>query len=75
MNDGKSYVPPFEIGKPLSGSAVGEVVESRAGEFKPGDMVLSNFGWREYVVASIKDLRLCGPCDPGRSRCILEHSA
>ena len=61
MNDGKSYVPPFEIGKPLSGSAVGEVVESRAGEFKPGDMVLSNFGWREYVVASIKDLRLVDP--------------
>jgi NADPH-dependent curcumin reductase CurA len=57
MNDGKSYVPPFEIGKPLSGSAVGEVVESRAGEFKRGDTVLSNFGWREYVAASPKDLR------------------
>ena len=61
MNDGKSYVPPFEIGKPLSGSAVGEVVESRGEEFKRGDTVLSNFGWREYVVASTKDLRLVDP--------------
>jgi NADPH-dependent curcumin reductase CurA len=61
MNDGKSYVPPFEIGKPLSGSAVGEVMESRGGEFKRGDTVLSNFGWREYVVASTKDLRVVDP--------------
>jgi len=30
MNAGKSYVPPFEVGKPLDGGAVGEVIESRA---------------------------------------------
>jgi hypothetical protein len=51
MNDGQSYVPPFELGKPLDGGAVGEVVESRAPEFKPGDAVASGFGWREYFIA------------------------
>ena len=56
MNDRKSYVPPFEIGKVLEGGAVGEVVESRAKEFKTGDVVVSNFGWREYFIASPKDL-------------------
>ena len=56
MNEGKSYVPPFELGKPLSGGAVGDVIESRAREFKPGDVVTSNFGWREYFVASPRDL-------------------
>ena len=56
MNEGKSYVPPFELGKPLSGGAVGDVIESRARELKPGDVVTSNFGWREYFVASPKDL-------------------
>jgi NADPH-dependent curcumin reductase CurA len=56
MNDRKSYVPPFEIGKVLEGGAVGEVIESRAKEFKPGDAVVSNFGWREYFIASPKDL-------------------
>jgi len=56
MNDGKSYVPPFELGKPLDGGAVGEVIESRAREFKPGDAVISSFGWREYFIASPKDL-------------------
>jgi hypothetical protein len=58
MNEGRSYVPPFELGKPLDGSAIGEVVESRAGEFKPGDVVISRFGWREYFIASPKELQL-----------------
>ena len=56
MNDRKSYVPPFEIGKVLESGAVGEVVESRAKEFRTGDVVVSNFGWREYFIASPKDL-------------------
>ena len=56
MNEGKSYAPPFQLGKPLDGGAVGDVIESRAREFKPGDIVTSNFGWREYFVASPKDL-------------------
>ncbi len=58
MNEGKSYVPAFEIGQPLEGGAIGEVIESRASEFKPGDAVTSNFGWREYFTASPKDLHL-----------------
>jgi hypothetical protein len=56
MNAAKSYVPPFELGKPLDGGAVGDVIESRAPEFKPGDVVTSNFGWREYFVATPADL-------------------
>ena len=56
MNEGKSYVPPFELGKALEGGAVGEVIESRAQEFKPGDVVTSNFGWREYFTAAPKAL-------------------
>src|ERR1039457_4304470 len=56
MNEGKSYVPPFEIGKALDGGAVGEVIESRAKEFKPGDTVTSKFGWREYFMAAPKEL-------------------
>ncbi|MEA5573667.1 hypothetical protein [Calothrix sp. UHCC 0171] len=30
MSNRKSYVTPFELGKPLNGGAVGEVFESRA---------------------------------------------
>ncbi len=56
MNEGKSYVSPFALGKPLEGGAVGEVVDSRAKEFKPGDALTSNLGWREYFIATPKEL-------------------
>jgi len=56
MNDTKSYVPPFELGKTLEGAAVGEVVESRAEAFKPGDVVTSTYGWREYFIAAPQQL-------------------
>ena len=47
MNDAKSYVPPFQIGQPLDGRAVGQVVESRHAELQVGDYVSSGLGWRE----------------------------
>lgn len=56
MNEQKSYVPPFEIGKVLSGGAVGEVLESRASEFKAGDVVTSQNGWREAFIAEPSEL-------------------
>ena len=51
MNDVKSYVPPFAVGAPLEGGAVGEVVESRSPQFAPGDLVTSMLGWRDEAVA------------------------
>ena len=50
MNDVKSYVPPFQLDAPMEGGAVGEVVESRADGFAPGDMVLHMAGWRDEAV-------------------------
>ena len=51
MNDVKSYVPPFEVGAPLEGGAVGRVVESRSPHFEVGETVFHMFGWREAVAA------------------------
>ena len=56
MNDKKSYVAPFALNQVIEGGAVGEVVESRAEAFRPGDAVTSIFGWREAFIASPKDL-------------------
>jgi NADPH-dependent curcumin reductase CurA len=56
MNEGKSYVAPFRLGQVLEGGAVGEVVESRAPDLQPGDVVTSNFGWREVFVATPAEL-------------------
>jgi NADPH-dependent curcumin reductase CurA len=50
MNDVKSYVPPFQIGEPLEGGAIGEVVESNSDSFAVGDQVLHMAGWRDEAV-------------------------
>ena len=50
MNDVKSYVPPFRVGAPLEGGAVGEVVESKADGFAPGNTVMHMAGWRDEAV-------------------------
>src|SRR3954466_12875125 len=47
MNDVKSYVPPFEVGAPLEGGAVGKVIESRSPHFREGETVFHMMGWRE----------------------------
>jgi NADPH-dependent curcumin reductase CurA len=49
MNDVKSYVPPFQLGEPMQGGAVGKVVESRSPQFREGDTVFHMAGWREAV--------------------------
>ena len=54
MNDVKSYVPPFQVGEPLEGGAVGEVVESKADGFAPGDLVQHMAGWRDEAVVAAR---------------------
>ena len=50
MTDRPSYVPPFQVGAPLEGGAVGEVVASSSPGIAPGTIVLHNLGWREHAV-------------------------
>ena len=50
MNDVKSYVPPFALGEPMQGGAIGEVVESKAEGIAVGDMVQHFLGWRDEAV-------------------------
>jgi NADPH-dependent curcumin reductase CurA len=50
MNDVKSYTPPFELGAPMQGGAIGTVTESRSDRFKAGDKVQHFAGWRDEAV-------------------------
>jgi NADPH-dependent curcumin reductase CurA len=50
----KSYVPPFALGAPMDGGAIGEVVESKADGFAPGDLVQHMAGWRDEAVISAR---------------------
>jgi len=47
MSDAKSYVPSFELGKPMDGGVVAEVIESRHPDFVAGDAVLGHLQWKE----------------------------
>ncbi len=52
MYDRESYAPPFQLGKPLDGGCVGQVLEAKGGKFQRGDYVLGGLGWREFFVSN-----------------------
>ena len=56
MREGKSYVPPFELGKVIESGVVGEVVESKSPDLKPGDVVSGQLGWRLYQTVPAQHL-------------------
>ena len=63
MVDRKSYVPPFAIGEPLTGGAIGRVLQSNDPALAEGDHVESFFGWREAFAAPAKHLTKLGALD------------
>ncbi|MGN6057136.1 MAG: NADP-dependent oxidoreductase [Sphingomicrobium sp.] len=54
MNDVKSYVPSFQVGEPMEGGAIGEVIESKAEGLQPGDLVQHMAGWRDEAVVAAR---------------------
>ncbi|MFB9527040.1 NADP-dependent oxidoreductase [Nonomuraea roseola] len=63
MNDVPSYIPPFQLGRPLDGGAVGVVVESRSGDLAEGDLVLHGLGWRDEAVLDAARTRRLTPVE------------
>ncbi len=61
MTDRPSYVPPFQLGEPLAGACVGQVVASRNDTFQAGEYVSGGLGWREYYVSDGTDLTKIDP--------------
>jgi NADPH-dependent curcumin reductase CurA len=61
MNDAVSYTPPFQLGEPLDGAAVGTVVASNADGLAEGAVVAHSAGWREYAQGPAAGFR---PVDP-----------
>lgn len=51
MTDVKSYTPPFALGEPLTGGAVGQVVASRNERWPEGTWVQHMLGWRELALS------------------------
>jgi NADPH-dependent curcumin reductase CurA len=61
MYDRKSYQPPYKLGETMEGGAIGRVINSRNDNFKEGDFVLSNQGWRRYFLSNGRRLRKVDP--------------
>lgn len=61
MSDAKSYVAPYEVGKPIMGGVVAEVVESNNERLPKGAVVVGNLPWQQYVVHNGKGLNLIDP--------------
>ncbi|MGO4905150.1 NADP-dependent oxidoreductase [Flavobacterium sp. W20_MBD1_R3] len=57
MNEGKSYVPEFELNKAIEGGVLATVLESKSDLFKTGDVVLGALPWSEKMIASDKNLQ------------------
>jgi NADPH-dependent curcumin reductase CurA len=61
MTELNSYTPAFEIGKPLTGGSVAEIVESKNPRFAKGDTVLGMMNWGTHTVHDGKGLRKIDP--------------
>ena len=50
MTELRSYTPPFELDKPLTGGSIGEVVDSKNPRFAKGDIVMGMLNWASHTV-------------------------
>jgi NADPH-dependent curcumin reductase CurA len=60
MNEGKSYIPPVEIGAVMRAGGVGRVVASRNPAFAVGDTVYGTLGVQEYILIPQEDIKRNG---------------
>ena len=61
MTELRSYTPPFEVDKPLTGGSVGEVVDSKNPRFAKGDIVIGVLNWATHTLHDGKGLRKIDP--------------
>lgn len=61
MNDVKSYVPPFELHKPIVSGIIAEVIETQNADFTKGDFVSGMLPWKERQNSDGKGLYKVDP--------------
>ncbi|WP_121641233.1 NADP-dependent oxidoreductase [Virgibacillus sp. Bac330] len=57
MADGPSYISPFQIGEPLNGGVVGQVITSESDQFQQGDIVTGMLDFQEYHIVNADQVR------------------
>lgn len=61
MSDAKSYVPPFELNKPIHSGVIAKVVESKNDQFTAGDYVSGMLDWKTQQISSGEGLLKVDP--------------
>ncbi len=61
MEDVESYAEPWDVGDPMKGGIVGEVVESKSDAYDAGDLVTGNGTWADYCLLDADGV---APVDP-----------
>lgn len=61
MNEGKSYIPPVQIGEVMRAGGVGKVLESKHPKFSAGDYVYGTLGVQDYATVDGKTLTKVDP--------------
>ncbi|MEH0152562.1 NADP-dependent oxidoreductase [Limibacter armeniacum] len=61
MNDAKSYIPPFELNKPITSGCVARVKESKNDGFQQDDYVTGMLPWKKQQIHSGADLTKVDP--------------
>ncbi|QIA07117.1 NADP-dependent oxidoreductase [Draconibacterium halophilum] len=61
MSDAPSYIPPFELNKPIASGIIAEVLESNTSSFNKGDFVSGMLQWKETQVAKADGLMKVDP--------------
>ncbi len=52
MRDEKSYIEPFQVGKPLESGIIAEVMESNNKNFRKGDFVNGMLQWKQFQTSN-----------------------
>nr|WP_193570805.1 NADP-dependent oxidoreductase [Halorubellus sp. JP-L1] len=61
MNAGESYAEAWDVGDPLQGGVVGDVVAENGTQFDEGDVVVGNLEWADYTAADANTLTQIDP--------------
>ncbi|HVI43232.1 MAG TPA: NADP-dependent oxidoreductase [Chitinophaga sp.] len=62
MNEGKSYIPPFEVNAPIESGAIATIAESKDKNLQPGDVVIAASSrpllpWATGIIRKGSDVR------------------
>jgi len=61
---GPTYKDAVNAGDVMHGGALGEVLESRAPGFRPGELVFGELGWQQYAAVDARAVQRCSAHRP-----------